>query len=912
MVFSRLSKMLVLLGMLAVASRAHSQILDILDDQQVQIQSEDDPRPLLKMTQSMITRGPDSNPREWVRAVWAESAIPGDFGIKTVTPEIRQEAINRAVSLGLHREALDMELDQVTAETRKMANSAAQVAKIETQFKTLREQAKKLGLIGVESRVLREEAYWTYDLGNVTSSIQLQTEAASLLDQNPQTTLIDRLRLKIDMAMTLDFEGQSDRARQLYFDIEKGSRELKLRAMSITNFHEMGLHFSNSEQNIDWNTAETYFLKAIEMSRDFDDAWTIAKAQSALGPLYSKLGRHSEAVRFGRLAVQAFQKFKNDLWLADANKKLGQALVGAGQYREAIAPLLLASKLFSRDFLRDQNEVDRLLAEAFEKTNNLTEAVAVLNRYIEGSNALNKERENAEFSETMVKMGLQVEAERNKTLAAENNLQARELQQSKKIRLGLIGLFFFASLAFLSLLLAAHRSRQARRTEVYMRRILRHIEQGILSINPSLRIEPGYSRYLEDLFGQDLLGYDVLDKLFQSSHLSSSDLSIIREVLSLSFSEGELTWDLNHHQLPNEIYLQGEETKVLTLRWQIVSEQGGIIRSILLSVQDMTSERKLEQRVQDELRKNDRLTLIFQEFLRTDPRKLSSLLQDLNQLFASLGKGNVQLFDGQTFRTIHTIKGIARTFNLRQLAEQAHGCEDALLKQKNHLAAAPADAEKAFSAFLALFQEYLTIYERTVSTEGKTPHKQRTLLSSVDDIVPSLKQRALEHHLDLKGIATQDFVMAWPPELLNRLDAIFIHAFNNALDHGYIFPKEQGQAIHSVQFAVEAWGDERQIHVTLRDWGQGLALTQLEKLAEGLGLVTKDKAELSNLVFQEGLSTALQTTKTSGRGVGMSAIRSLCEEMGGSVRLLSNEPEPGARLELAFPKPEPAVYPLSA
>lgn len=899
--FLRLAIVLLLLGF-GLTSRVYGQTLDIFDDLQVQIQTEDDPRILFKFTQSLITQGPGADSRRWIRAVWAESAVMGDFGPKTVTPDIRQQAIDLAGPMRMQREALDMQLDQITAETRKMANSPETIARIGAQFKALRNRAKQLGLIGVESRALREEAYWTYDLGNVTSSIKLQSEAAELLDQNPQTTPIDRLRLKIDMAMTLDVEGQSDRARQLYFDIEKGSRELNLRSMSITNYHEMGLHFSNSEAKADWKTAERYFSQAIAMARDFDDAWTVAKSTSALAPLYSKLGRHHEAVQAGRSAVQAFQKFKNDLWLADANKKLGIALVGAGQFKEAIAPLLLASKLFSRDFLRDQNEVDGLLAQALEKTNNLTEAVAVLNRYIEGAKVLNKERENVEFSKTMVSMGLQVEAERNKTLAAENQLQARELEQSKKIRLGLIGLFFLAILASLSLLLAVYRSRQARRAEMHMRRILRHIEQGILSINPALRIEPGYSHYLENLFGLNLMGADVVDKLFSPSHLSPADLSIVREVLSLAFSEGELTWDLNQHQLPNEIYLKGEKPRVLTLRWQIVCDQGSTIHSILLSVQDMTSERKLEERVQAELRKNDRLTSIFQELLQTDSRKLSKLLQDLAQLFAKLRIDLSQDSDAQSLRTIHTIKGIARTFNLRQLAEQAHECEDAFLQHKTKQAISSGQSETKLAMFVELFHEYQAIFSQIFGQEGKALSKQRTLLSSVEDIVPSLRQRVLDHSLAFKGISTQDFVLVWPPDLLNRLDAIFVHAFNNALDHGYIFPKDQGLAVRDVQFAVEAWGDDQQIHVTLRDWGQGLALAQLEKLAQTLGLATQDRAELTKLVFKEGVSTALHTTTTSGRGVGMSAIRFLCEEMGGSVQLHSNDPEPGARLELTFPK----------
>ena len=76
-------------------------------------------------------------------------------------------------------------------------------------------------------------------------------------------------------------------------------------------------------------------------------------------------------------------------------------------------------------------------------------------------------------------------------------------------------------------------------------------------------------------------------------------------------------------------------------------------------------------------------------------------------------------------------------------------------------------------------------------------------------------------------------------------------------------------------------------------WGASMRLDveAVRRRAIERGLVTAEDAgrysteQLVELVFHPGLSTAASLTTISGRGVGMDVIRSIAEELGGTVKL---------------------------
>jgi len=163
----------------------------------------------------------------------------------------------------------------------------------------------------------------------------------------------------------------------------------------------------------------------------------------------------------------------------------------------------------------------------------------------------------------------------------------------------------------------------------------------------------------------------------------------------------------------------------------------------------------------------------------------------------------------------------------------------------------------------------------------------------------------LGKHVDAE-IELGDFVVA--PELARVLGEILIHAIRNALDHGIELPADRTAAGKDSRgkIHVEAYALDGRLLITVRDDGRGVALERVRRVALERGLrtlgtiATASDAELLDLLFHPGFSTATTVTSVSGRGVGMDVIRSLAVERGGNVTLVST---PGRGTELTIELP---------
>ena len=92
--------------------------------------------------------------------------------------------------------------------------------------------------------------------------------------------------------------------------------------------------------------------------------------------------------------------------------------------------------------------------------------------------------------------------------------------------------------------------------------------------------------------------------------------------------------------------------------------------------------------------------------------------------------------------------------------------------------------------------------------------------------------------------------------------------------------------------------------VEVSDDGAGLNLERILSKARAKGLVGQNdvlsEAEIANLIFLPGFSTADQATDVSGRGVGMDVVKRNIKELGGNVELRT-ESGRGSRFIINLP-----------
>ena len=142
--------------------------------------------------------------------------------------------------------------------------------------------------------------------------------------------------------------------------------------------------------------------------------------------------------------------------------------------------------------------------------------------------------------------------------------------------------------------------------------------------------------------------------------------------------------------------------------------------------------------------------------------------------------------------------------------------------------------------------------------------------------------------------------------LIERLGDPLIHLIRNAADHGLEPPERRLAAGKRVQgcitLAARHLGHE--VLISISDDGSGLDRARIQQRAEEHGLLPPgarpSDAELFQVLFQPGFSTAREVTNVSGRGVGMDVVRRAIETLRGNIDIAS-QPGNGTQVTLHLP-----------
>jgi len=126
----------------------------------------------------------------------------------------------------------------------------------------------------------------------------------------------------------------------------------------------------------------------------------------------------------------------------------------------------------------------------------------------------------------------------------------------------------------------------------------------------------------------------------------------------------------------------------------------------------------------------------------------------------------------------------------------------------------------------------------------------------------------------------------------NVVDELYepmVHMIRNSIDHGLETPEQRIAAgkPESGIVHLKAYHRGGNIIVEIRDDGRGLNREKILEKARANKLIDEDErlsdAEVYNLIFQPGFSTAETVTEISGRGVGMDVVKKAIEKLRGRV-----------------------------
>ncbi|MFN4156263.1 MAG: chemotaxis protein CheA [Paracoccaceae bacterium] len=142
--------------------------------------------------------------------------------------------------------------------------------------------------------------------------------------------------------------------------------------------------------------------------------------------------------------------------------------------------------------------------------------------------------------------------------------------------------------------------------------------------------------------------------------------------------------------------------------------------------------------------------------------------------------------------------------------------------------------------------------------------------------------------------------------VIDRLSEPLVHMIRNSMDHGLedaTRRQASGKPARG-KVTLSARQEGGEVLIAIEDDGAGLDTEAIRTRAVERGLLTADAApvaaEIHQLIFAPGFSTASSLSSVSGRGVGMDAVRSAVEALRGQTEI-ATVPGRGTRVTLRLP-----------
>lgn len=425
------------------------------------------------------------------------------------------------------------------------------------------------------------------------------------------------------------------------------------------------------------------------------------------------------------------------------------------------------------------------------------------------------------------------------------------------------------------------------------------VEEAILVVGPGGRIQEGFSKYFKELIQRpeaDIIGQNAFDLLISSAHHDRDEIDQCRAALEMSLGAEEFQWDVNQSKILRELeYTFAGQRKVLVLHWQPILRKG-IISSLLLMARDITLNRLHDQIKNQQQERSQALIGIVAAMLKSSRQVVENFLSKGLQKLQNLNSRDIQ----STLFELHTLKGVARSLGLKDIATRIHNIESFVKSMKT------IELDEMLESLAVYLDMNLQMIREIAGGSGSTVHFQN-LYDVASHSRLNLYSLLEKHQLELDFFQVDDAVIGWDSAALEMVCEALQHAVTNTIDHGFVFPRMRQQiTAPKLQLQLKAWLEPRETVIELVDNGNGIDELTLQSLATKYGLELSSYENPLDILFESGISNATAVSLTSGRGVGASAVRAAAAKLQGMASFRRN-PERGLTLRLILPR-ETSLY----
>jgi len=448
------------------------------------------------------------------------------------------------------------------------------------------------------------------------------------------------------------------------------------------------------------------------------------------------------------------------------------------------------------------------------------------------------------------------------------------------------------------------------------REILQSVREGLFLITPDHKLGSQLSRSAHALFGRNLApGQDFFALL--EPLLTDKALSDARDYVQLLFAphvKEALVQGINPLSEVEALMknrLGQEVIRHLSFHFNRVVE-GGSVRHLLVTVQDISTRMELEHKLQAERHRSQKEFEMLLKAIDADPALLRQFvaraeanLLEVNDMLRGTsgvqGEAAILKLIDEARRRVHAVKGDAATLGLETLASQAHAFENELDRIRQGGGAG--DLGQALLALPMPLEDLLNKVGSLKSLTGLQRAGQTEATSSGTSINSMLANLAEQVARDcgkkVMPVVGMGALLDLPRDQADLTREIAVQLLRNAITHGVEAPvtRSDGGKAEAGRVSVQLVRSDAEWTLSVRDDGAGLSAPRIRRKLLELGwysaeqLESFDDRQVVAHIFKPGFSTAGAVSMHAGRGVGLDVVQANVQKLGARLTLGSTPGE---------------------
>lgn len=465
-----------------------------------------------------------------------------------------------------------------------------------------------------------------------------------------------------------------------------------------------------------------------------------------------------------------------------------------------------------------------------------------------------------------------------------------------------------------------------------VRNLLDHADQGFLWFDKDLIIKKEYSYKCMSIFNMAIGELSYLDLV--TPYFGKDKAGVFKMAFDSYFKNNSPVTDTVYLMLlPSDCVIH---EKNIHFEYRRIENNGQ--KAVMVILNDITEKVSLEKAMEDDRNKQRLLIKAF-----SCQAQIKQMIDEFREIFSGGYRTffkDASHFSGdldELFRSVHTFKGDFAQYGFISASDRLHEFENALLtviRQGENASMTDVDRIMANAEPEKMMEEDLnTVYEilgddyfkqseiiafpktKLMEIEERIRKAKEPLdQSSVIRLVESLRRKNikvfLEQYRDYLQYLADRVIKNMPVYLVEGDDIeideehygdfmkSLVHIFRNIIDHGIETDEERlecGKDERGLVACRISRLDDGWFTLCISDDGRGIDLEKIKSKAIENSLSTAEKLnqmtrnELCNFIFADHFSTKDHADTLSGRGVGMSAFREACRDLGGNVEIATEE-----------------------